>query len=742
MAQLAQACLDCHAPIAEQLDQSAGLHGKIDSAQRMLCGSCHVEHLGHDVELSGARSFRLAGLTGPDGFDHSTIDYQLDGRHDSLTCVDCHPHADKAVLGEGELRYLGRAQTCIECHEDVHEGSMKRSCQECHGQEHAFDDLSHFPHDSRFPLHDSHGGLSCADCHEDGSAHSVAALSDPKIGQDPSARPWRSCATCHESPHTEEFLQGKQLPVLEPRPGRDGCALCHSEQHPSWVGTDPVFEPGWHGASGFDLDAPHSGLECSACHVRSTGQSFLDAYPGRAADQCASCHQDVHQQQFDHAAYQEKSCLACHDHDRFEPHNFDVAAHANTRFELKQSHANVACAACHDEILPAKEQIGALAQHAEPCRIFRGTQQACEACHDDAHRGAFAALESELGDFPGGNCARCHDAGQFDQPFKAFDHLRWTGFALELGHDTESCEDCHARSALPDETGRRLGWVAALHPGDPASCEGCHADVHANAFAAPHLPQSLRGRIGCDRCHTVAEFQQLHQAFDHAAWTGFALDGAHQQAACTSCHGEGERPRSFGFVADHYPGDASRCVSCHASPHDGVFAREGLPTQVRGRSDCARCHETRSFQAAALGAFDHGFWTGFALQGKHALAQCNACHTERKQVTARGRSYERAAGRNCIDCHADPHLGQFAQKGKTDCLSCHDEQAQAWTLPSFDHSTTRFDLDATHAKLNCADCHVPTPVQGGGNAVRYKPLGTACADCHSVLPGPSGGGGK
>lgn len=742
VAHLAQACLECHAPVAEQLEMSTGLHGKIDAAQQQLCGSCHVEHLGAGVELSGARSFRLAGLIGPEGFDHGTIDYQLHGRHAELGCVDCHPHAEKAVLAEGELRYLGRAQTCIECHEDVHEGSMKRSCEECHGQEHDFDDLSQFPHDLRFPLHDSHGGLSCADCHEDGSPHSVAALSDPVIAQDPQARAWRSCASCHESPHDQAFLDGVPLPSGAAQPGRDGCVLCHSEQHASWSGSDPIFEADWHGASGFALDAPHAGLDCSRCHVRATGQSFAEAYPGRAADQCASCHQDVHQQQFDHAAYQEKSCLACHARDSFAPHNFDVDAHASTRFALKQSHANVACEACHDALNPAIELPGVLAPHADPCRVFRGTGQACEACHDDAHRGAFSALESELGVFPGGNCARCHDAGQFDQPVSAFDHLRWTGFALELGHATESCEDCHARTALPDETDRRLGWVADLHPGDPASCAGCHADVHADAFSASHLPDAVAGRIGCDRCHTVAEFQQLHQAFDHAAWTGFALDGAHQQAACTTCHGAGVSPRSFGFVAEHYPGDASRCVSCHASPHNGVFEREGLPTHVQGRSDCARCHETRSFQAAALGAFDHGYWTGFALQGKHGLAQCNACHTERKQPTAKGRSYERAAGRNCIDCHSDPHLGQFAQKGKTDCLSCHDAQIGAWSLPAFDHSTTRFELDPTHAKLSCAECHPSTPVQGGGNAVRYKPLGMACADCHAVLSLPSGEGGK
>ena len=740
--ELAQACLDCHAPIQAQLDQAAGLHGQLEPAQQQLCGSCHVEHLGHDVPLTGERSFRLAGHVGPDGFDHSTVDFHLDGRHDALACVDCHLNADLAVLPEGESRYLDRTQRCIDCHEDPHEGAMKRGCEECHGQEHDFDDLSAFPHDPRFPLHFSHGGLSCADCHETGSDRSVEALSDADYAQDPIRAAWRSCASCHDSPHRDAFLAG--LPGLPaPAPGRDGCALCHSEEHRGWTGEEPHFESSWHGASGFALDAPHDGLDCAACHPRDAGQGFAEAYPGRAADSCAACHQDMHQGQFDHPLYADRGCLSCHARDRFAPHGFDLDAHAATRFPLEQSHQQVDCEACHDQLLGGRGDPAALAQHADPCRVFRGTERACEACHADAHAGAFAAREAELGPFPGGNCARCHDAGQFAQTIDPFDHFRWTGFALEGGHQTESCEDCHARSSLADELGRRFGRVAVLHPGDPAHCEGCHEDVHGGSFHADHLPSSVAGRVGCDRCHTVELFGTLHQAFDHGAWTGYALDGAHAQAECASCHGEATELRRFGRVEDHYPGDAARCATCHSDPHDGLFQRPGLRTRIQGRVGCARCHETLSFQAAALeGGFDHAQSTRFALSGAHAEASCSACHTELPRKDAQGRSFARAAGRDCQSCHADPHQGQFQREGRTDCLRCHDAEAARWELPLFDHSQTRYPLDATHARVDCASCHPATPLQGGGQAVRYRPLGTACADCHSVLPGPLQGDGR
>lgn len=740
--ELARACLDCHAPIEAQLNSEIGLHGQLDPVQRRLCGQCHVEHLGADLALTGRRSFRLAGHTGPEGFDHSTVAFDLHGRHDELACVDCHPNADLAVLPEGQSRFLDKTQGCLDCHEDPHEGAMKRGCEECHGQEHAFDDLTHFPHDPRFPLHHSHAGLSCADCHESDSTHSVEALSDPLFGGDPLRSAWRACAACHESPHTDAFLTG--VPTLpDPAPGRDGCALCHSESHPEWGGEHPVFETAWHGASGFALDSPHDGLDCAACHDRSSGQSFQEAYPGRAAEACASCHQDVHQGQFDHPLYADRGCLACHAQDSFAPHGFDLAAHAETRFPLVQSHETVDCEACHDQVLAGRLDPQALAPHADPCRVFRGTDRACEGCHADAHAGAFASREAGLDPLAAGTCARCHDAGSFAQPHKPFDHAWWTGFALEQGHDLEDCEACHERAELADELGRRFGRVAELFPGDPASCEGCHADVHAGAFHIAGLPAQVDGRIGCDRCHTVEAFDALHGLFDHGKWTGYVLDGAHAQTECAACHGEGVAPRQLGLIADHFPGDTDRCVTCHADPHDALFARRELPRAVEGKQGCARCHETRSFQAAALGGFDHGYWTGYVLEGAHAKAACSACHQELPKKDALGRSFARAPGRDCQSCHSDPHVGQFAKAGRTDCLQCHDALGLDWTTPSFDHSQTRFPLDATHAKVACADCHVSTPLQGGGQAVRYRPLGMDCADCHSVLPGPvdpDGGG--
>jgi hypothetical protein len=112
-------------------------------------------------------------------------------------------------------------------------------------------------------------------------------------------------------------------------------------------------------------------------------------------------------------------------------------------------------------------------------------------------------------------------------------------------------------------------------------------------------------------------------------------------------------------------------------------------------------------------------------------------------VTARssdgqGRTFGRAAGRACADCHDDPHAAQFAVAGVTDCARCHASNG-AFELVDFDHARdTRFALDAQHARLACSACHVPWATAAGERVVRYKPLGTQCADCHGF--GKRGGG--
>ena len=148
---------------------------------------------------------------------------------------------------------------------------------------------------------------------------------------------------------------------------------------------------------------------------------------------------------------------------------------------------------------------------------------------------------------------------------------------------------------------------------------------------------------------------------------------------------------------------------------------------------CARCHDETSFRALP-GGFDHGRWTGFPLAGAHGEVACSDCHTPLGRPDDNGRTWKRAIGDSCAECHGDPHAGQFAEGGATNCHGCHGSTSN-FSLLSFNHNwDSRFPLDEAHSPLPCSACHKPWPV-GDRQVVRYKPLGTECIDCHGVNSG-------
>jgi hypothetical protein len=129
--------------------------------------------------------------------------------------------------------------------------------------------------------------------------------------------------------------------------------------------------------------------------------------------------------------------------------------------------------------------------------------------------------------------------------------------------------------------------------------------------------------------------------------------------------------------------------------------------------------------------FDHGLRTGFALDGAHCVASCEACHAPLRQADASGRRSARARGEDCSSCHSDPHAGQFADRGATDCARCHTALGDFGSGLRFDHQKdSRFPLDEAHRRLDCSACHLPQTLSGGASVVRYRPLGTSCKDCH------------
>ena len=623
LSSMTSACLECHELIGTHVEEGRGLHGVLEDGLAQRCAACHSEHHGPGFMIVNDQSFRAAGVPDVEEFDHGMIGFAMDGEHLELDCTECHEYAETQQLPEGANRFLGLDRDCATCHEDPHEGAMVVDCASCHGQT-AFDDLFSLGHEEFLPLVGGHGEASCRDCHGEGDAHSLEVVG--AAGPRPDAR---DCLACHDSPHAPEFQAGAAR--LAALPTGAGCVACHAAEHTAF--DDPALEltADQHATSGFPLDLPHDDVDCDTCHDPELGE-YTERFPGRTLEACSVCHADPHEGQFDTGSFARQECTACHANEHFEPHAFTVDDHARTEFALELSHAEVECSECHAQ------------EHEDAARTFNGTPSACDACHADAHEGFFDEECAQLDPIDHGDCARCHDTGKFSEvPEESFDHALWTGFPATGAHAQEACEACHERTAEPDELDRRFGRVAEIF-GEYEGCATCHTDPHGGQFDTPELIEDAFGDTGCIRCHVEVSFRAFPREFDHGHWTGFALDGAHSDVSCASCHTPLPRP------------------------------------------------------------------------------------------TEDGRTWARAPGGTCADCHTDPHAGQFEQAGATDCSTCHRSTGVFRDL-SFNHEwDARFRLGEAHADLSCGACHLPTSIDGI-EAVRYRPLPRECVDCHGLREG-------
>lgn len=709
-ARFVDTCAECHATVATQVAERTGLHGALAARGASVdCALCHSEHHGAELDLVGEAAFALAGFGARADFAHGHTDFALVGVHADLACTACHAHADAPLPPEGALRFGGLAQACSTCHDDPHAGRYGAGCADCHGQTQPFDALDGFVHERGLALRGAHVGVACEACHAPGSERSVAALAGGASGIAP-----RACQDCHASSHEPELLAGTAARA-DVAPGAT-CAVCHDEEHATFAAGERAMPRALHDLVGMQLDGPHVRVDCASCHAG--GLTRAPDRPARLGSDCAACHDDPHAGQFG-----ARACLDCHERERFTPSRIDVAAHAASGFALSGAHATTACAACHTP-----------ATGAASVRTFRGTPSDCAACHPNQHEGVLGGPIAAAG----ADCAACHLPTTFAEVDPAtFDHGHWTAFALLGRHDEASCEACHGSGA----PARRLGRVSERTAGSLELCASCHADVHRGAFV----------ENDCAACHTPHGFadEELRAGFAHGAHTGFELQGAHARLGCAACHGAAlpavasstarlAHARSFGFASDHAAGDPATCAGCHADPHLGRF-EEAMALDPRDeRASCAACHTLEAFAGSAAEGFDHGRWAAFALDGAHAELACAACHAPTAEPMAGMGELGLAAGRTCAACHADPHAGQFTSSGRNDCARCHDT-APGFGVPRFDHARdSRFALDERHADLACNACHVPWPVEGLGEVVRFKPLGTRCIDCHDH--GGGGGG--
>ena len=689
-------CFACHAVTGRAYRAKRGLHYQLAKKSGRACGACHREHHG--------RRFRLVRFEAqvPD-FDHANTGFELDGRHESLRCDQCH---------RGKLRYQGLSQRCVSCHADRHGGQLGTRCASCHTTA-GFRPAPRFDHDrAAFRLQGRHRSTACDRCH-------------PARGEAGDRR-WKgvahdACTRCHQDPHV-----GAMGP---------SCTDCHTTA--GWERT-AVDAPWDHAAGRFPLDGGHRRVSCDACH----GARRARRVDGR----CASCHRDPH------AGRVGRDCERCHSIEGW-PRIADAAAsdHAAGRFSLVGAHARAKCDACHGASMERKVEARCASCHAEPhagrlgdrcqrchdarswalrpgaafdhdatrfrlegrhrhvgCRAChrKGTgyrqrfadvpHERCRTCHDDVHGRSFASVEA------GDRCESCHSVSGFvPARYTRGEHARAT-FPLDGAHQAVPCAGCHPKG---DD-----GRVQLDLP--RRACGDCHADPHKGAFRERMSTKS------CGNCHGTSSWGLAD--FDHGS-TRFPLSGRHRDVACAVCHGAPE-----GGASPRYRGLDRRCGACHVDAHFGQFAE---PAPAR---DCGDCHDTERF---ALPAFDHAARTGAALEGGHERVACARCHPDVPLPEGGRTRMYRPTEPACEGCHASPH----GPLGGAKCSDCHS--VSGWSaMPAnvtFDHGRTGFPLQGRHREVGCRTCHGERrgPASGGRRA---------CADCHDDVhrgrEGPSCGG--
>lgn len=460
------------------------------------------------------------------------------------------------------------------------------------------------------------------------------------------------------------------------------------------------------------LSLPHADLEgsdqCLKCHSQKKRIS---------AGRCLDCHQllreQLEEQRGFHATLAEQGCERCH----MEHHGkeFELVYwgeegeadfdHDQTRFELQGAHARLSCRSCHKESL-IRSKARLQQRGKDLSRTFLGLDgSACDSCHVDEHRGQFEDR----------SCTTCHNLEKWTEG----SHFRHeTARFLLLGkHRQVACDRCHAR--VPVDDSRPDAGTYSQYTGLPFStCSDCHRDPH-------------RGRLGsvCSQCHSENGWSPVDMRnFDHGR-TRFALEGAHRQTKCESCHPTGvTKP----------PARFARCSDCHADHHLGQFA-----DRPRG-AECDACHDLNGFDPARFPIAAHQE-SGYPLAGAHLAVACDACHVplDGAQIQSLVRSRKIRPSRDtdkpvlrysypstlCTACHENPHessLDRFMLE--RDCLTCHE--IAGWRRIDFNHGRTDHDLQGGHQRAGCVDCHRV----GDPNHVRlqlqFDGLSQDCVACH------------
>lgn len=478
---LNQKCLDCHKEIKANILSKKGYHASAE-VKGKDCATCHNEHHG--------RNFQITRFD-KNNFNHAKTGFTLKGQHAKEDCKACHKPAyiKDAKLRKNQGTYLGLDQSCLSCHDDYHQGKMSSNCTDCHSFN-SFKNAKAFDHNkTRFPLLGEHINLSCAECHK-------TEIVNGKPAQKYTGMAFGNCNACHKDAHNNRFGQN--------------CKQCHSEVSFHTIKRINTFD---HDKTRFKLVGKHKLVDCKECHKTNLTDPLKH-------ERCTDCHTDYHKKQFAKNNIT-PDCNECHSVYGFNPSEYTIDRHNQTKFKLEGAHAATSCTECHKK---------------QKDWSFRNIGNQCIDCHENEHKGFISAKF-----LPNDDCTVCHSVNSWTNV--SFDHDK-TKFKLEGAHVQQTCAACHYRK---DENGIKKQQFEGI----PVECSSCHKDEHAGQFA-------INGKTDCAKCHESDKWE--NSKFDHNT-SRFKIDGEHVGVKCEECH----KPviNEKGSYIE-YKFDNIDCAKCHS----------------------------------------------------------------------------------------------------------------------------------------------------------------------------------
>jgi DUF971 family protein len=519
-------------------------------------------------------------------FDHSTTGFALVGTHLATPCAQCHTNNN----------YTLSSADCYGCHAAAYTSTTSiggnvpnhvaagfpttaAQCASCHPI--TTWSAGMFDHSTTgFLLTNGHANVACSSCHINGNY--ALQIAPTNCGN----------AQCHLS-----TWQGTNNPTHATAGAAfaaANCSNCHTT-----AGWDAAsFD---HSITGFALVGTHLSTPCASCHLNNN-------YTLNSAD-CFGCHAAAFNSTTtlggnvpNHVAAgfptTAAQCTSCHPITTWSAGVFN---HSTTGFTLTNTHATIACSACHIN--------GNYSLKIAPtdCGNAQCHLTTWQATNNPVHSTAGAA-------FAAANCSNCHTPAGWDAA--SFDHSV-TGFALVGTHLSTPCASCHINNNYTLNS---------------ADCFGCHAAAfNSTTTIGGSVPNHVAAGFPttaaqCASCHPITTWSA--GMFDHST-TGFPLTGAHANptiAPCSSCH-----------VNSNYSGNLpTDCYSCHVAAWQSTQTLGGgVPNHITAGfpTTCTTCHTTASWLGAT---FNHTYW-----QLPHHGAVCSDCHLDSSNY----------ATESCINCH-------------------------------------------------------------------------------------------